>query len=757
MATDDTRQRPTSPDQAPHSPLFGAPGSGARERGALDVPLIKKTAHMKSRALIPASESGPVLPLFDAPEGKASRASGKSGKSPRGTGGEGPSRGRDGGTTPSGARAKAGKADGKSAAKSGSRESARSDAKASAGAGPKAGRRSLAPSAKTASAASGRASRDAHAAPAPTGRRRRAAQTQFAFSDEETSRDLEAAREGAAEAEAEADELVETVEAAEPAEPTEEDGEPGDDAPFPAAAGRGRAPRETAHTLAAKQREISISEFFTKNRHLLGFDNPQKALLTAVKEAVDNALDACEEAGILPTLEIGITELAEDRFRIRVADNGPGIVRQQIPKIFGKLLYGSKFHRLRQGRGQQGIGISAAGMYGQLTTGKPVAIISKIGKGKPAHYFEIQIDTRKNQPEIVKDEVVPWDADHGTAVEIELEGTYKKGRRSVDDYVEQTALANPHATISYRPPKSDEIRYERVAKELPREALEIKPHPHGVELGALMQMMKETRARNVRAAMQQDFSRVTGRVADEILRATGVLGSRAPHKMSPADLEKLHKGIQKTKIMAPPTNCLSPIGEELIFKGLAARVQADFVTSSSRPPSVYRGQPFQVEVGLAYGGKLPAEELVEVYRFANRVPLQYQQSACAITKAVVTTDWRGYGLSQSKGAPPAGPMILFVHIASVWVPFTSESKEAVAHYPEIIKELRLALQECGRRLGAHVRHHRRVQDELKKRSYIDKYLPAIAEALQDILALSDKQRDVTVANLKDVLEKSRKV
>src|SRR5438876_1775831 len=162
--------------------------------------------------------------------------------------------------------------------------------------------------------------------------------------------------------------------------------------------------RETAESMASRQREISVSEFFTKNRHLLGFDNPQKALLTAVKEAVDNALDACEEAGLLPNLEIAITELAEDRFRVRVVDNGPGIVRQQIPRIFGKLLYGSKFHRFRQSRGQQGIGISAAGMYGQLTTGKPVAITSKIGKGKPAHHFEIQIDTRKNQPEVVKDE-----------------------------------------------------------------------------------------------------------------------------------------------------------------------------------------------------------------------------------------------------------------------------------------------------------------------------------------------------------------
>src|SRR5438045_354539 len=150
--------------------------------------------------------------------------------------------------------------------------------------------------------------------------------------------------------------------------------------------------------MAKGQRDISVSEFFTKNRHLLGFDNPQKALLTAVKEAVDNSLDACEEAGILPTLRVQIEETAEGRFKVTVEDNGPGIVKAQIPKIFAKLLYGSKFHRLKQSRGQQGIGISAAGMYGQLTTGRPIIITSKTGKGRPAHRMEVRIDARTNAP-----------------------------------------------------------------------------------------------------------------------------------------------------------------------------------------------------------------------------------------------------------------------------------------------------------------------------------------------------------------------
>jgi DNA topoisomerase-6 subunit B len=515
--------------------------------------------------------------------------------------------------------------------------------------------------------------------------------------------------------------------------------------------------REDANSMAARQREISISEFFTKNRHLLGFDNPQKALLTAIKEAVDNSLDACEEAGILPELIVEIHELGEERFRIAVEDNGPGIVRQQIPKIFGKLLYGSKFHRLKQQRGQQGIGISAAGMYGVLTTGKPVRIVSKIGPTHPAHSFEIAIDTQKNAPVVHKDVETPWDKDHGTRVEIEMEATYKKGRRSVDDYIEQTAVANPHVTLRYLPPKEDVRLFERVAADLPVASKEIKPHPYGVELGILLRMLKDTAARNVAAMLANDFSRVSPSVADEICRVAGVKGDADPRRLSVAQAELLFRAIPTVKIMAPPTACLSPIGEELLAKGLQTRVPCDFATAVTRPPAVYRGNPFQVEVGFAYGGQLPADELMELYRFANRVPLQYQQSACAITKAALSVDWKSYGLQQSKGALPTGPLIVSVHVASVWVPFTSESKESIASYPEILKELRLALMEAGRRLGAFVRHRRRVADEEKKRSYIEKYIPHIGDALQQILGLTDARRNRTVEDLKSILEHSRKV
>jgi DNA topoisomerase-6 subunit B len=528
----------------------------------------------------------------------------------------------------------------------------------------------------------------------------------------------------------------------------------------PGAPSRGRRAEpvaETAQSLARKQREISVSEFFTKNRHLLGFDNPTKALLTAIKEAVDNSLDACEEAHILPTLLVEITRLEETRYRIAVEDNGPGIVKQEIPKIFGKLLYGSKFHRLKQSRGQQGIGISAAGMYGQLTTGQPVRIVSRTGRGKPAHFYSIAIDTQKNAPEVVEDRLAEWERDHGTRVEIDLEGVYKKGRRSVDDYVAQTALANPHAEILYRPPEGEPIHYERVSQALPRPPLEIKPHPYGVELGALLKNLRSSPARSLKSALVEDFSRVSPRLAEEICSAAGVPPATRPRQATMAQVEALFKAIPKVKILSPPTHCLSPIGEELILSAMRQQIKASFYSALTRSPAVYRGNPFQVEVGVAYGGELPAEEPVELMRFANRVPLQYQQSACAISKAAISVDWRGYGLQQPKGALPIGPMVLMVHVASVWVPFTSESKEAVAHYPDILRELRLALQDCGRKMAAHIRHHRRVADEAKKRSYIEKYIPHIGQALQEILGLSAADRDRAIVSLKDILERTRKI
>ncbi len=598
-----------------------------------------------------------------------------------------------------------------------------------------------------------------------------------------------------------------------------------------ASAGTNGAPRRrrraTAQSMAASQRDISVSEFFAKNRHLLGFDNPRKALLTTVKEAVDNAIDACEEAGILPEIWVHIqrNDNGLDRFKVGVQDNGPGILKKQIPLIFGKLLYGSKFHRLRMSRGQQGIGISAAGMYGLLTTGKPVKIMSKVSVRKPAHYYEIQIDTKRNRPEIVngrgegvdippgskgikaiEKHGIEWiESNHGTRVTIELEAKYQRGRGSVDEYLEQTAIANPHVAIHYEDPEGNKREYRAVADTLPPEPKEIKPHPYGVELGRLVGMLRETKEPTINQFLMKSFSRVSPAVARRICEGAEISVRSSTKKISRHEADMVYQSIQKTRISNPSTDCISPIGEELILKGLHQIVPGEFYVAATRPPSVYRGNPFQIEVGLAYGGGSTAHRItrdaltdmleesdartirqflatsfdglgtdaadkiiqeaklktrvspgnlkdkevdhlhaamqnvsvsdgntMSVLRYANRVPLQFQAGGCAIMQTVMATNWRPYGLAQSRGALPRGPVSLMVHMASVWVPFTSESKEAVASYPEIQKELRLGLQAVGRKLGMYLRRRKRVKHEGERRSIFLRYLKEVAGAVSHI-------------------------
>ncbi len=519
----------------------------------------------------------------------------------------------------------------------------------------------------------------------------------------------------------------------------------------------------TAESMAAKQRSISISEFFAKNRHLLGFDNPGKALLTAVKEAVDNALDACEEGQILPCLFIRIKQIDNDRFVLTVKDNGPGIVKEQIPNIFARLLYGSKFHTLKMSRGQQGIGISAAGMYGLLTTGRPVQIISRINPNKKAHHYHVQIDTVNNRPQIIVDEECDFDLPTGTSVTITLEGKYKKGKRSVDEYIAQTVMANPHASILYQSPDGSAHEYKRQTKELPFAPREIKPHPYGVELGLMFKMAQNSKYKYVSAFLQNEFSRVSQRVAKQICEKANLRKRARLASLSLKKAEAIHRVLNQTKIMAPSTDCIGPIGADKLLQGLKRVIDAEFYASSSRSPSVYRGNPFLVEAAIAYGFKndkkndSDKEPLIQLIRIANRVPLLYQQSACAIYKAVLETNWRNYNLSQGRGALPTGQVVLMVHIGSVWVPFTSESKEAIAHYPEIIKEVHLAVQECGRKLGRYLRKQKRIQKELKRRDYIETYMPYIGEALQEILALEKGQVKTVNRKLKNVLERTRKI
>jgi len=510
-----------------------------------------------------------------------------------------------------------------------------------------------------------------------------------------------------------------------------------------------------AHKLAEKQKEISVAEFFERNKHILGFGNPTRALVTSVKEGVDNALDACEEAGILPDISVKISNHEDSECKIIIEDNGPGIVKKQIPHVFGRLLYGSRFHAIRQSRGQQGIGISAVVLYGQLTTGKHAIITSKIEEDRPAVITELAIDTIKNRAERIHSNTIHWEKPTGTKIEVSIVGDYKRGKRFVYEYLQSISIVNPHAHITYEGPDKTTHIFERTAEILPKKATEIKPHPYGVELGTLIKLAKNTKCRRISSFLRTEFSSMGDRTTKAVLEKADLERSEDPKKMPRDKFLSLHRAFKKVKIMAPSTDCLSPIGETLIRRSLkheTEEVSPEFIITAARPQAVYSGNPFQVEVGIVYGGSLPKEGAVKLLRFANRVPLLYQQGDCITTQAISSIDWRRYGLDQPSGKGiPSGPAIFLTHISSTQIPFTSESKEAIADIQEIENEVKLAYRECARKVQRHI--HKKVKRKKTREKFdlITKILPEIANKSADMLSKPVPSLDEVITKIMDVV------
>ncbi|AEH37354.1 DNA topoisomerase VI subunit B [Halopiger xanaduensis] len=717
-----------------------------------------------------------------------------------------------------------------------------------------------------------------------------------------------------------------------------------------------------AEELAESQQAISIAEFFEKNKHMLGFDSGARGLVTAVKEAVDNALDAAEEAGILPDIYVEIQEEG-DYYRLIVEDNGPGLTKESLPKVFGKLLYGSRFHAREQSRGQQGIGISAAVLYSQLTSGKPAKITSRTEGASEAQYFELIVDTDENEPEISVEETTTWDRPHGTRIELEMEANMR-ARQQLHDYIKHTAVVNPHARLELREPQAH-FKFERATDQLPEETEEIRPHPHGVELGTVMKMLTATDSQTVSGFLQEEFTRVGKKTADSIIDAfrdrhygremrwrppavheeidleaavseatankgadataafaeaiaddaddrdriahhellevvedaaeqveaehgttfgdtvrenavdavwrtlvdelpedadenTADAQAAADESRLVADLYELadeatstrkddeivqafaqrlagkfadaaeddirHRhtrasvrefvdraadlteeydevsfgdtarenvveaiwdvmatvpddpplvrelngdrdatsdlvdAMRETDIMAPPTRCLSPITADLIEAGLEKEFDADFYASASRDAEVSGGDPFVVEAGIAYGGEIESEGSAQVMRFANRVPLVYQRGACATTDVVKSIGWRNYGLDQPGGSGlPNGPAVIMVHVASTNVPFTSESKDAVANVPEIEDEIELAIREAARDLKSYINKRQSMQQRRKKQNVLGKILPEMAEKVAEVTGRDEPDIDDAIARIMNNVLVERRV
>ena len=498
--------------------------------------------------------------------------------------------------------------------------------------------------------------------------------------------------------------------------------------------------------LARKQKQIAISEFFEKNKHFLGFDSLQRSIITAVKEAVDNSLDACEEDRILPDIRVEINRLEDDRIELISQDNGPGIPRGTIEHVFGKFLLGSRFHAIRQTRGQQGIGITGVVMYSQLTTGSKTTVVSKVEDESSAVRVDLGIDTRKNKAiksgesrDVWIDEVTGEEIKHGLKIRTEMKAKYQRGRQSVYQYLRMTSIVNPHATISLTVKDRDgevieEGHWPRTTDHLPRVVEEIKPHPHGIHLGTLQRMLREAEERKMTSFLRHNFSGVSMRAAREILGKAGLEESRQPRRIKAEEAQAVLDSFQKVKLLNPPTDCLSPIEDLLIKKGLSKAIDSRFASTVTRETRVTQGNPFQIEVGLVFGGDLVSDSPIEILRFANRVPLMYQQGGCLLTKAVESVDWKRYGLDQPGGRGiPKGPAAVLIHLASTNVQFTSEAKEAVAVNEEVLGEIRRALMEVGKGLKNHLKKSSQRKKAQEKFELINVILPEISQKTSQIL------------------------
>ena len=501
-----------------------------------------------------------------------------------------------------------------------------------------------------------------------------------------------------------------------------------------------------AEEISSKQKQISISEFFEKNKHFLGFDTLQRAVITAVKEAVDNSLDACEEARILPDIRIELHRTKTDELQMTTQDNGPGIPRDAIENVFGKFLLGSRFHAIRQTRGQQGIGITGVVMYSQLTTGSKTHVVSKIKSDSSAVYVDLGIDTKKNKAiksgekrDVWVDDKTGEEVSHGLRIRTLMKAKYQKGKKSVYQYLRMTSIVNPHASITLVVrDKEGEIIEEgqwlRTTDKLPRVVEEIKPHPHGIHLGTLQRMMREAKDRRMTSFLNNNFSGVTRRAAKQILEVAEIEETRTPKRIKAEEAQAVVSAFQTVKLLKPPMDCLSPIEDLLIKKGLSKAIDSRFASTVTRNPSVSQGNPFQIEVGLVFGGDIAADGPIEILRFANRVPLMYQQGGCLLTKALESVDWKRYGLDQPGGTGiPKGPAAVLIHLASTNVQFTSEAKEAVSFDETVFDEIRKAMLEVGRGLKNHLKKSSQRKKAKEKFELVNIILPEISRKSSELL------------------------
>ncbi len=475
-------------------------------------------------------------------------------------------------------------------------------------------------------------------------------------------------------------------------------------------------------------KSLSAAEFFYRNREIAGFSNPSRALYQTVRELVENALDACDSHEILPSIYIRIKEEDPEKshYKVTVSDNGIGIPPQYVPYAFGRVLFGSKY-RLRQTRGMFGLGAKMAILYGQLTTGKPVEIETSPLGSRYKYYFKILVDIKKNEPIIVDQRVRRLKRkSHGTTVSVVIEGDWARAKSKVFEYIKRTAIAAPYANITFVPPEGDMvITYTRTITKMPIPPKEVKPHPHGVDMEMLKMLIASIEANTLKEFLIEAFQGVGEISAEKFLREAGFNPNMSPKLLTNEGIKTLMIKLKNYKGFKPPrADALSPLGEEIIEAGLKSVLEPEFVTAVTRRPAAYSGHPFIVEAGIAYGGKIKPKEEPQLYRFANKIPLLYDEKADVSWKVVSSEiDWKSYNVDF-----PA-PLVVLVHICSTKVPYKGVGKESIADVPEIEREIKNAIREAARKLRLYLSRKKREEEAKRKVLTFLKYIPEVAESL----------------------------
>ncbi len=486
---------------------------------------------------------------------------------------------------------------------------------------------------------------------------------------------------------------------------------------------------QQAHELFDNFEQLTPSEFFRKNKQMLGFTGKIRSLTIVFHELITNSFDAAEEAGILPEINIELDRLDKEHYILRHSDNGPGIPEDYVMQVYCSMFAGSKFRNI-QSRGQQGLGCSGCVLLSQMTTGEPARVISCYEEGDELKgvKMKFKMDVKENKGMLMEKEYIK--PQHtGVCIELQFkEVSYSMAEQGAFEYIRRTMIGNPHAKITFKDPSGHKYIFKRAADIVPVLPKEVLPHPKGVSADDVLFMAKHTDKRSYKSMLTSSLSRMSAKRIKEIEELTGIDMKKRPKDMVWKEAEAIVNAFQEMKFMAPPSNGLIPIGSEQIEKGMKQILKPEFVATLTRKPVTYRGGvSFIVEAGLAYGGDsgrvVNEQRKSEIMRFANRVPLTFDQGSCAITEALKSIDWKRYGLKDLENTP----LTLFVNIISTQVPYLSTGKQSIAPEPEILHEVRQATMTLARKLQKYLRSKKAAKEKAMRSKVFEDYLPVIIE------------------------------